>query len=114
MASSAYSLTMVLPAGGFEVIAGEPVPGGLTRDHHFFCPSCMSWMFTRPPQMDFLVNLRPTMLDEPHWVVPFVEFFTAERLPWAVTPARHSYERVPEMDAFAGLVKEFAADGARP
>jgi hypothetical protein len=27
--------------------------------------------------------------------VPFVETFTAEKLGWAETPAKHSFEKVP-------------------
>jgi hypothetical protein len=40
---------------------------GTTR--HFFCPHCMSRMFTRPDGFDF-VNLRATMLDDPSGFVP--------------------------------------------
>ena len=61
MSSSAFSLSAAIPAEGFEIIAGEPVIGGLhggTR--HYFCPHCMTWMFTRPEGMDWFVNLRST------------------------------------------------------
>ena len=49
MSASAFSLSVSLPSDGFEVIAGEPVLGGLRGEHrHYFCPACKSWMFTRP------------------------------------------------------------------
>ena len=114
MSASAFSLSLALPADGFEVIAGEPVKGGLNRDMHHFCASCMTWMFTRPPGMDWFVNLRPSMLDDHRWFAPFAEFFTGEKLPWAATGAAHGFETVPEMAAFEPLMAEYAKLGARP
>jgi hypothetical protein len=110
MSSSAYSLSAAIPAEGFEVTQGEPVIGGLRgQTRHYFCPHCMSWMFTRPEGMDWFVNLRPTMLDDTSWCSPFIETFTSEKLPFAATGAAHSYETFPPMEAYEGLVMEFAA-----
>jgi hypothetical protein len=100
---------------GFDVTAGNPVIGGLhgpTR--HFFCPHCMSWMFTRPEGMDEFVNLRPSMLDDHNWFVPFIEVWTQERLAWAGTPAVHSFATQPEFEDYAKLLEEFARQGAHP
>ncbi|WP_455269383.1 GFA family protein [Rhizobium herbae] len=113
MSSSAYSLSAAIPAEGFEVIAGEPVIGGLHgATRHYFCPHCMTWMFTRPEGMDWFVNLRPTMLDDSSGFAPFIETFTSEKLPFAATAAVHSYETFPPMEAYEGLVQEFAAQSA--
>jgi hypothetical protein len=115
MTASAFSLTLTLPSEGFAVVQGEPVIGGLhgpTR--HYFCPRCKSWMFTRPAGFDALVNLRPSMLDEHRWFVPFVEVWTQEKLPWVTTPAAHSFATEPKYPAYAALVDEFQARGARP
>lgn len=115
MSASAFSLTLMLPARGFEVVAGEPVVGGLhggTR--HMFCGHCMSWMFTRPEGLDWLVNLRPTMLDDSVWFEPFIETQTAEKLPWAKAPAAHSFARFPEPSAYEALMREFATQSKRP
>ena len=46
--------------------------------------------------------------------VPFIETYTSEMLPWAKTPAVHSFPKFPEPSAYEGLVAEFAAKGARP
>jgi len=109
MTSSAYSLSAAIPSEGFEVTQGEPVIGGLHGvTKHYFCPHCMSWMFTRPEGLDWFVNLRPTMLDEPGWFTPFIETWTSEKLPWAETPAVHSYEALPTLEAYEALVAEFA------
>ena len=116
MSASAYSLTLSLPAEGLEVTQGEPVEGGghCSDVHHFHCPSCKSWMFTRIDALSWLVNLRPSMLDDHRWYAPFIELFTREKLPWAATPARHSYETSPEPAEFEPLMKAYAAEGARP
>ena len=116
MSASAYSLTLTLPSGGFVVSAGEPVIGGLhgPQSHHFHCPHCKSWMFTRAEGFDWFVNLRPTMLDEHLWFEPFVELWTRDKLPWAATPARHSFEADPPIEQWEMLMKAYAAEGRRP
>ena len=109
MSSSAFSLSAAIPSEGFAVTNGEPVIGGLHGDaKHYFCPHCMSWLFTRPHGIDFFVNLRPTMLDDARWFSPFIETYVSEKLPWASTPAAHSFEKFPPMDAYEALIKEYS------
>ncbi len=114
MSASAFSLSLAIPADGFEVAAGEPVLGGLNKDMHHFCPACMTWLFTRPPGLDWFVNVRPSTLDAHGWFEPYVETWTSERLPWAATPARHRFETVPDLPDFEPLIAEYAEQGARP
>lgn len=110
MSASAFSLSALIPAQAFAVIKGEPVIGGLHgAARHYFCPHCMSWMFTRMQGLDAFVNLRPTMLDDHSWFAPFIETYVCEKLPWAVTGAKHSFEKFPAMEAFGGLMGEYAA-----
>lgn len=109
LTSSAYSLSMALPSDGFAVIQGEPVIGALhgpTR--HYYCGHCMSWMFTRAEGMDWFVNVRSTLLDDVRWFVPYIETATLERLPWATTPAVHSFEGFPPLEGYQELVKGYA------
>ena len=115
MSASAYSLSLAIPAEGFVVTQGEPVVGGLQGPtRHFFCPFCKTWMFSRPEGLDWLVNLRPSMLDDHSWFVPFVETSTGQGLPWARTPAKYSFAGEPELERYQALVAEFAAEGAGP
>lgn len=110
MSASAYSLSAAIPKEGFAVTKGEPVIGGLHgATKHYFCEHCKSWMFTRPEVSDAFVNLRPTMLDEHGWFEPFAETWTSEKLPWATTNAVHSYAKLPAMNEYEGLMKEYAA-----
>lgn len=109
MTGSAFSLSIAVPSDGFAVTAGEPVIGGLHgATRHFFCPHCMSWLFTRPEGLDWLVNVRATMLDDAHSFEPFIETFTSEKLPWATTPAAHRFATFPQAEEYGPLVDEFA------
>jgi hypothetical protein len=116
MSASAYSLTLTVPADGFSVTQGEPVVGGLHGpvSHHFHCPHCMNWMFTRAEGFDWFVNVRPSMLDDHRWFTPFVDVWTDEKLPWAETGAAHAYPGTPEMADWEMLMKAFEHEGARP
>ena len=109
MTAGAFSLSALYPISGFEVTEGKPVIGGLHgAARHFFCPYCMSWLFTLPEGTDDLVNLRATMLDDARSFSPFIETFTSEMLPWAKTPAVHSFEKFPPMEQFPELLAAFA------
>ena len=117
MTSSAFSLSAAIPTPGFEIIQGKTVTGGLhgPAAHHHFCAYCMSWMFTRTEGMDALdgfVNLRSATLDDPSWFAPFVELMTSEKLPWAVTPAMHSFHKFPAFEDFPALIKEYSQASA--
>jgi hypothetical protein len=114
MSASAFSLSVAIPAAGFRVTQGVPVIGGLHgKTQHFFCPHCMSWMFTRPEgEKNAFVNVRPTMLERHEWFAPFIEFWTREKLPWASTPAVHSYESQPAMEDYPQLLEEYAQANA--
>lgn len=110
MTSSAFSLSAAIPAEAFEVLQGEPVIGGLHgATRHYFCPHCMSWMFTRAEGLEGFVNLRATLLDDAAWFSPYIETYTSEKLPWAATPAVHSFETFPAFDDYGRLTQGYAA-----
>lgn len=109
MTGSAFSLSSLYPADRFEVADGQTVLGGLKGGtRHHFCPSCMSWLFTRPEGLDDFVNVRATMLDNAGDFVPFVETCTSEKLPFVVTGATFSYPGIPEGSEFPRLIAAFA------
>jgi len=108
MTGSAFSLSSAVPGDGFSVIQGTPAIGALHGPtQHYFCPHCMSWVFTRPQNIGF-VSVRSTLLDEPPRQPPFMETMTCEKLPWVNTLATHSFEHWPPPDSFERLVHEFA------
>jgi hypothetical protein len=109
MTASAFSLSALHPSNGFKVTLGEPVIGGLHgATRHYFCGHCMSWLFTRPEGMDDFVNVRATIMDDAQSFSPFIETYTDEKLPWAMTPAVHSFKKFPSPESFPALLSEFA------
>lgn len=115
MTASAYSLNLAIPSAGFDLVAGEPLIGGLhgpTRHHH--CGHCKAWLYTRPEGNDAMINVRVSALDDHTWFVPWVEVFTGEGYPWAKTGARHSFVDNPADVPWEPMIEEYARLGARP
>ncbi|MFT6088701.1 GFA family protein [Sulfitobacter sp.] len=110
MSASAFSLGAMIPADGFKIVKGIPVARPLpgSKRHHFFCPICMTLMFTKVEGVDARVNVRATLCHDSSWFTPFVETMTKDKLPWAATPAIHSYDAFPSPEEFKRLVAEFA------
>lgn len=114
LSASAYSLTIIVPGGGFALDKGAPVAGGLHREHRQnYCPDCKNWVFTDIAGMD-IVNVRATMLDDHGWIAPFAEVNTAEGYGWARTGAELSYPGAPAMEDYPKAIEAFAARGPRP
>lgn len=114
MTGSAFSTTLIMPASGFELIAGDTVIGGLHGDdvHHHHCDWCKSWVFTRPAADLGFVNVRATLLDDASWFAPWMETQTAEKLPWATTGASVSFERFPAMEDYQDLIARYRSERA--
>jgi len=115
LTGGAYSLTLLIPLDGFEVVSGAPVIGGLHRRElrHSFCPHCKTWLFTHPQGMPF-VNVRPTMLEDASWVQPYVDTGVADKLPGAVSGAKHAYAEYPPPEDYEKLMEAYAREGSRP
>ena len=113
MTGSAFSLSAAYPEPAFEVTAGEPVIGGLHgATRHYFCPHCLSWLFSRPEGMDGLVNVRSSLFEDAGSFAPFVETCLAEKLPWGDTGAAHGFDRFPAPEGWPELLSAFAASRA--
>lgn len=118
LTSGAYSLTLMLPIAGFEVLEGETELGALHREEsqHHYCSHCKSWLYTTAPGLAArgVLNFRPTMLEDASWVVPYIESYVTEKLPGVVTGAKHSFPQFPTPDKYPELMAGFAREGARP
>lgn len=110
MSASAFSLGATIPAEGFKIVKGTPVARPLpgSKRHHFFCPICMTLVFTKVEGADARVNVRATLCQDSSWFRPFIETMTKDKLPWAVAPAIHSYDTFPSPAEFNRLLAEFA------
>ncbi len=116
LTSGPYSLTLMVPEAGFEVVSGETTIGGLHRDdgHQHYCAHCLSWLYTTGPALEGLVNVRATMLDDASWVRPFVDTMAAEKLPGVVSGAARSYQAWPAESDHDELMAAYAREGAKP
>ena len=112
MTASAFSLSEGYSANAFRLLVGETVIGGVhgpSRHHH--CEYCKSWLYTEPEGVEGFVNVRSTMFDQPRTEKPFVEVYVGEALFWAVIDAAKSYDALPAVDEWPGLIQQFAARG---
>ena len=109
MTSSAFSLSALYASAGFNITLGEPVIGGLHgATRHYFCAYCMSWLLTRLEGLDEFVDVRATLMEDARAYSPFVETYTSEKLPWARTPAEHSFKKFPDQEDFPALLLQFS------
>jgi hypothetical protein len=109
MTASAFSLSSLYPSDAFEIVEGEPVLGGMRASpRHFFCPDCMSWLFTRLVETDAFVNVRATMLEGSASFRPFMETYASEKLPWATTGAARSFAEFPSSEQYPDLIRAYA------
>ena len=110
MSSSAFSLSSLYPADRFDRTQGETVRGGMkSGPNHHFCPSCMSWLYTVPEGLEDFVNVRSSLLENAAEHRPFIDAWTREKLPWAVSGAERGIETVPGEEEFGELVSAYAA-----
>ena len=112
MSSSAFSSTLICPANAFVVLQGEPVLGGLRdpEQPHFFCASCMTWLFTKPAAFPDIVNVRATLFDDASWFSPFMETFTEAKLPWVSTGAPRSFAAFPPPEQFPEILAAYGKE----
>jgi hypothetical protein len=109
MTGGAFSVSSFYPDERFSVTAGDTVRGGLKSGaDHRFCPECLSWMFTRAPQIEGFVNVRSTMFEDAAEHRPYVEMYRSAALPGAASGAVRSYEEFPEEDEFPQLIASYA------
>ncbi len=110
LTSSAFSLNVMVPLLAFELTKGSTVVGALHKKdaRYGFCDWCKCWITTAPPPESGIINVRSTLLEDALACKPFVEMWTKEKLPWASTPAKHSFDEQPSADAFPALIEEYS------
>ncbi|MEM7635747.1 MAG: GFA family protein, partial [Pseudomonadota bacterium] len=65
LSASAYSLTTMVPSDSFSC-TGELITGGLGSSGrtHYFCKSCLNFVFSKIDGADHRINLRTSVLNE--------------------------------------------------
>ena len=108
ISAGAFTMTTMVPAEAFHCdgaleIGGLHTPGRT----HYFCASCKNVIYSKVAEDR--INLRTSLLDNAEAFAPFVELMTSEKLPWASTPAPHSYDSYPQVpDEFLTLLEAYA------
>ncbi|WP_299075764.1 GFA family protein [uncultured Ruegeria sp.] len=108
--ASAYSLTTMFPSDSFSY-TGEVIKGGRHSSGrtHFFCASCLNFIYSRIEGADWRVNLRTSVLDQAASFEPFVELMTDEKMPWVDVPVAHSFSQFPQsLDDLQALLDGYA------
>lgn len=96
LTASAYSLSTMFPSDSFSV-SGDLITGGLGAGGrtHYFCASCLGFIYSQIDGADGRVNVRTSLLDQSASFKPFIEVMTEEKLPWAKVLTVHSFAQRP-------------------
>ena len=94
---------------------GEPVIGGLhgAESHHYFCPHCMSWMFTRQRRPGLVRQCARDDARRSEQVHAVHRNLDERKAALGEHAAVHSFEALPPLEAFEGLIKGYAEQAPR-
>jgi hypothetical protein len=117
---SAFVINLVIEAGRFELLSGEPQPVDVPRDDGstqriYRCPECGVAVFSEygGPALRFV---RGGTLDDPAGVEPDVHIYTRSKLPWVTLPesarAFEAFYDLPDVWSPASLERFDAAMAA--
>ena len=108
--ASAFSLSTMFPRDGFSC-SGELITGGLGQGGrtHYFCKSCLNFIYSVVGEDSPRINLRTSVLDAAASFVPFLEVMAETKLPWVTVPGVHSFDSAPETpEELQALMEDFA------
>lgn len=89
---------------------GELIKGGLgsVGKDHYFCKSCLNFIYSQIGVASYRVNVRTPILDNAASFEPYVEVMSDEKMSWATVPAKHSYAQAPEsLDELQALMDDY-------
>ena len=92
---SAFSMSLVMPAGGLEMTSGRAIeferdlPDG-AKNRSYTCAACHSRLYTQKTNSQTL-NLRAGTLDDTSRVRPIAQIWVSSAQPWAVQRGILSY-----------------------
>jgi len=110
LTASAFSLTAMFTADSVS-FTGAMVRGGLrsAQRAHFYCASCLGFVYSQIAAAPERVNIRTSLLAQPERFEPFLEVMDIDKLPWAHLSGHRSYETRPEsLEELTSLFEEYA------
>lgn len=81
---------------------------GSCISHRYFCPSCLTRLFTKILKLEFMVNVRSSIFGDRSWVEPFIETMVSKKQDWVKLTSRHRFPTFPKFDEYEALMKEFS------
>ncbi|MGF1593201.1 MAG: GFA family protein [Kiloniellaceae bacterium] len=115
--SSAFAISLVLPAAAFTPLRGDPHRAPRRADsgreiHSYFCGGCGTHLFARIPDLPDLVVLKAGTLDDTRGLDPVAQFWTSRKQDWVTLPAGQLVDpRQP--DGFDEVVARYREARAR-
>ena len=109
--ASAFSLTTMFPADSFSCF-GPLIKGGLGTEgrEHFFCKSCLNFIYSKIAGAEGRINLRTSVLHDAALFEPYVEVMTDSKMPWVTVPVVHSFAQFPKsLDELQVLMDGYSA-----
>jgi hypothetical protein len=90
--STSFNLSMPVARESFELVRGEPgaysVPlsGGRSWNGRY-CTTCITRVWSEPPKVPQVINLRPGTLDDTRWLRPVGHIWTRRAQKWVDIPS---------------------------
>lgn len=109
---SAFASVLMVPKDAFTITRGTLKYHRVTGDSgnpvdRGFCPECGSPVFITEPKNPQFIEIQAASLDDPSWVRPEIDIFTARAQPWDhMNPALPKFATQPTMEQW----QEFLAD----
>ena len=107
---SACASVLVISKAAFTLTKGTPTYHRVTGASgnpvdRGFCPGCGSPVFITEPANPAFVEIQAASLDDPSWVRPVVDIFTASAQPWDhMNPALQKFATQPTADQWQELL----------
>ena len=111
LSASAFSMTMLLDADGFELVQGSPKKwtyagsSGAPKDA-FFCADCGCRLWHLNPKMPQLIRLKPGTLGDTSFLQPDYHVWVKRKQPWITIPdwmSRFDTEPASMQEAIAAV-----------
>ncbi len=107
---SAYNTVIGVPAALVRFTQGSPHYYETTGERgtsvrRGFCPACGSPLVALPSAYPVMMSLHASSLDDPSWVRPDADIWTASAQPWdSMNPAILQFETQPTEEEFQALL----------
>ena len=112
LSASAFSITMLIPADTFRLIAGDlkcferPTASG-GRAACYFCATCGNRVYHVDPQNPAYYRLKPGGLDDTSQISPQAHVWTSRAQAWyQFPPGVPVFEAQPDLQAFLAQLRD--------